>query len=188
MQINVIVPWEVAGFTVVNMVVSYNSIQSPVDQLAVVAVAPGIYTQNATGSGQAAVLNLSSQAGSPYNGPAGGTYFGTTIATAPAPAGSAVVLYLTGGGLTSPGGIDGTVTPSSPLQPLKNWTLGSNVVTATVGGIPATVVFAGAAPTLITGVVQINLQLPAGVTGSALPVVITIDGQTTQTTATIAVQ
>jgi hypothetical protein len=30
--------------------------------------------------------------------------------------------------------------------------------------------------------------LPAGVTGSALPVVITIDGQTTQTTATIAVQ
>jgi uncharacterized protein (TIGR03437 family) len=187
-QINVIVPWEIAGFAAVNMVVTYNGVQSAAFPLQVVAVAPGIYTQNATGSGQAAVLNLSSQAGSVYNGPAGGTYFGTTIATAPAPAGSTVVLYLTGGGLTNPGGVDGTVTPSSPLEPLKNWTQGSTVVTATVGGIPATVVYAGAAPTLITGVVQINLQLPAGVSGSAVPVVITIDGQTTQTTATIAVQ
>jgi uncharacterized protein (TIGR03437 family) len=153
-----------------------------------VAVSPGIYTQNATGSGQAAVLNLSAQAGSPYNGPAGGTYFGTTIATAPAPQGSEVVLYLTGGGLTSPGGVDGTVTPSSPLYPLQNWTPGSSVVTATVGGVPATVLYAGAAPTLITGVVQINLQLPSTVNGSALPVVITIDGLQSQTTATIAVQ
>jgi uncharacterized protein (TIGR03437 family) len=187
-QINVIVPWEVAGFTEVSMIVSYNGIQSPADQLAVVAVSPGIYTQNATGSGQAAVLNLSAQAGSPYNGPAGGTYFGTTIATAPAPQGSEVVLYLTGGGLTSPGGVDGTVTPSSPLYPLQNWTPGSSVVTATVGGVPATVLYAGAAPTLITGVVQINLQLPSTVNGSALPVVITIDGLQSQTTATIAVQ
>lgn len=186
-QINVIVPWEIAGQTVTNIVVSYNGVQSQATPHTVTAVAPGIYTQNATGSGQAAALNLSSKASSAYNGPAGGTYVGTTIPTAPAPQGSVIVLYLTGGGLTNPGGVDGAVTPAAAI-PLKNWTLGSNIVTATVGNAPATVLYAGAAPTLITGVVQINLQLPAGVTGNALPVVITIDGETTQTTATVAVQ
>ena len=165
-QINVIVPWEIAGQTTTNIVISFNGVQSAPTSHAVTAVAPGIYTQNATGAGQAAALNVS----------------------AAAPQGSTVVLYLTGGGLTSPGGVDGTITPFPPLLPLKNWTAGSNVVTATVGNAPATVLFAGAAPTLVTGVVQINLQLPAGVTGNALPVVITIDGQQTQLSATIAVQ
>ena len=187
-QINVIVPWEIAGRVSTNMVVMYNSVQSAAFPLQVVAVAPGIYTQNATGSGQSAALNLSAAAASVYNGPAGGTYFGTSIATAPAPQGSVVVFYLTGGGLTNPGSTDGSISSGTTLMPLKNWTLGSSVVTATVGNSPATVLFAGAAPTLITGVVQINLQLPPGVTGNALPVVITIDGVTTQTTATIAVQ
>ncbi len=187
-QINVIVPWDIAGRVSTNMVVTLNSVQSAAFPLQVVAVAPGIYTQNATGSGQAAALNLSAQAASPYNGPAGGTYFGTSIATAPAPQGSVVVFYLTGGGLTNPGSTDGSISSGTTLMPLKNWTPGSSVVTATVGNVPATVVFAGAAPTLITGVVQINLQLPAGVTGNALPVVITIDGITTQITATIAAQ
>jgi uncharacterized protein (TIGR03437 family) len=187
-QINVIVPWEIAGRAATNIVVSFNGVQSAAIPVQVVAVAPGIYTQNATGSGQAAALNQNGTAASPYNGPAGGTYFGTALPTAPAPQGSVVVLYLTGGGLTSPGGVDGSVSSSTTLMPLKNWTPGSNVVTATVGNAPATVLFAGAAPTLITGVVQINLQLPAGVTGNALPVVITIDGQQTQLSATIAAQ
>jgi len=186
-QINVIVPWEIAGFAQVNVVVEYGTVQSAAIPVQVVPVNPGIYTQNATGAGQAAVLNLSAQAASVYNGPAGGTYFGTSIPTAPAPQGSEIVLYLTGGGLTNPVGTDGTLS-GTQLMPLKNWSPGSSTVTATVGGTPAIVLFAGAAPTLITGVVQINLQLPIGVTGSTLPVVITIDGQTTQTNATVAVQ
>ena len=187
-QINVIVPWEIAGFAAVNVVVEYGTVQSAAIPVQVVPVNPGIYTQNATGAGQAAVLNLSAQASSVYNGPAGGTYFGTSIPTAPAPQGSEIVLYLTGGGLTNPIGTDGTLSSGNQLMPLKNWTQGSSIVTAMVGGLPATVLFAGAAPTLITGVVQINLQLPIGVTGNALQVVIVIDGQTTQTNATVAVQ
>ena len=97
-------------------------------------------------------------------------------------------MFLTGGGLTSPGSVDGSVNPSNTLLPLKNWAQGSSTVTATIGGQPATVQFAGAAPTLINGVVQVNLQVPFGVTGSILPVIITIDGVQTQITATIAVQ
>jgi uncharacterized protein (TIGR03437 family) len=187
-QINVIVPWEIAGRTSTTMVVSYNGTPAPGLPLQVAAVAPGIFTQNATGSGQAAAVNLSSTAASPYNGPAGGTYTGTNLATAPAAPGSFIALFLTGGGLTSPGSVDGSVNPSSTLLPLKNWTPGLGIVSATIGGQPAVVQFAGAAPTLITGVVQINLQVPGGISGNALPVIITIDGVQTQVTATVAVQ
>ncbi len=187
-QINVIVPWEIAGRTSTTIVVSYNNTPSAGLTLQVTSVAPDIYTQNATGSGQAAAVNLSTAAASVYNGPLGGTYPGTTLATALAPQGSFIALFLTGGGLTSPGSTDGSVNSSTVFMPLKNWTQGSSVVTATIGGQPATVQFAGAAPTLITGVVQVNLQVPVGVTGSALPVVIFVDGVQTQTTATVAVQ
>ena len=89
--------------------------------------------------------------------------------------------------MTNPASVTGSINPSSAV-PLANWTQGSSTVTATVGGQPATVLYTGAAPTLITGVVQINLQLPAGVSGSALPVVITIDGVMTTGGATVAVQ
>ena len=61
-QINVIVPWEIAGRVATNMVVSYNGVASAAFPLQVAAVSPGIYTQNATGSGQSAALNLSAQA------------------------------------------------------------------------------------------------------------------------------
>jgi uncharacterized protein (TIGR03437 family) len=186
-QINVIVPWEIAGRTSTNIVVSYNNVPSASIPEQVVPVAPGIYTQNATGSGQAAAVNLSPTAASIYNGPAGQVFPGTNVTMAPAAAGTAIALYLTGGGLTSPASVTGTINPPAAV-PLAGWTQGSGTVTATIGGQPATVLYAGAAPTLITGVVQINLQIPQGVHGSALPVVITIDGVSTQTTATIAVQ
>ena len=187
-QINVIVPWEIAGRSSTNMIVTVNGVPSATFPLTVVTVAPGIYTQNATGAGQIAAVNLSPASTSPYNGPAGSVYPGTSTPTVPAAPGTYVAIFLTGGGLTSPGSVDGSVNPPVAL-PLRNWTFGSNVVTATIGGKPATVQYAGAAPTLITGVVQVNLQVPLGVTGNALPVVITIDGvQTPQPTATIAVQ
>jgi uncharacterized protein (TIGR03437 family) len=64
-------------------------------------------------------------------------------------------------------------------------------VTATIGGKAATVLFAGAAPGFVTGLVQLNIQVPTGVTGSALPIVVTINGPIStqsQATATVAVQ
>jgi len=187
-QINVIVPWEIAGRTTTNMVVSFNNAQSAPFQLQVTSVSPGIYTQNATGIGQAAAVNLSPTAASAYNGPLGTNYPGTSIPLAPAAQGTFLSLFLTGGGQTSPGSVTGSINPANQLLYLKNWTEGSSVVTATVGGQPAHVSFAGAAPTLINGVVQINLQIPTGVTGNNLAVVVTINGVTTLGAATIAVQ
>ena len=66
----------------------------------------------------------------------------------------------------------------------------SNVpVTVTMGGIPCQTNYVGAAPGLISGALQINAQVPAGVTpGSNVPLVITIGGVSSRTGVTLAVK
>ena len=186
-QINVVVPWEMAGRSSTNITVVLNGVSSAPIPTNVVTVAPGIYTLTATGQGQAAALN-SNPAGT-VNGPTSGVVVtGGTIQTSPAVAGSVLAVYGTGGGLTSPQGVDGTLNSSVTLMPLLNWVFGSSVVTASIGGKPAQVNFAGAAPTLISGVWQVNIQVPTGLTSGPQPLVITIDGQQTQSNVTVVVQ
>jgi uncharacterized protein (TIGR03437 family) len=49
--------------------------------------------------------------------------------------------------------------------------------------------YQGAAPGLVAGVSEINVQVPAAVTpGSAVPVTITVGGVASQNTVTIAVK
>lgn len=180
-QINVIVPWELAGRAQTVITVTYNNATSMGITYNVVGAMPALYTLNSTGAGQAAALNPDYS----INGPAAGVVVGsTTIATKPATAGSEIAIYGTGGGVTNPGGTDGTVTPTTQLYPLLN----ASSVTATIDGQPAKVDFIGAAPGEVTGVFQVNLQVPAGVTGDALPVAIIVNGVTTITGPTISVQ
>jgi uncharacterized protein (TIGR03437 family) len=62
-------------------------------------------------------------------------------------------------------------------------------VTATIGGQNATVLYQGAAPGLVAGVSQINVQVPSGVTpGPAVPVTITVGGAPSLNTVTMAVK
>jgi uncharacterized protein (TIGR03437 family) len=191
-QINVIVPWELAAFSgTVQMVISYNGGQSTPITLNLTPVSPAIYTQNATGQGAAAAVNLSPNVASPYNGAAGTTYPGTTQPVAPAPQGSFVAFFLAGCGVTIPNSTTGTVNSATQILYLKGWTDENTqtVVTATIGGKPAHVQFAGAAPTLISGVCQVNLQVPTGLTpGNNIPVSITINGTQTLGAATMSVQ
>ena len=132
-QINVIVPWEISGRGSTNVVVVYNSAQSNAIPQQVTTVKPGIFTLNATGSGQASVVNLTGAAAGTINGPAGGVAIGgTTIPTQPAAAGSYIAVYGNGGGATNPASVTGSVTPGA-AYPLFGWTAGSSVVTATIG-------------------------------------------------------
>jgi uncharacterized protein (TIGR03437 family) len=170
-QINVTVPYEVAGSASTPIVVIYNGIPSnPISQL-VATASLGLFTNNSTGQGQASVVNQNYT----YN-----------TATSPAPQGSYISVYATGGGQTTPASSDGEVSPTTSLLPLS---LQANV-TATIGGKAAPVVFAGAAPGYVTGVVQFNIQVPVGVTGPALPIVVSISGTTVQSQAgaTVSVQ
>jgi uncharacterized protein (TIGR03437 family) len=178
-QINVIVPYEIAGRSTTTVTVVYqNQTSAGISQL-VASQAPGIYTFSATGAGQASVLNQNGTLNGP---PTGLTIGGQFVSTTPASVGSVIAVFMTGGGQTNPASTTGTVTPTAQLYKIPG------TVTATINGVTATVDFAGAAPGEVTGVIQVNLTVPAGVTGSGLPLSITVNGSTTLSGPTIAVQ
>jgi uncharacterized protein (TIGR03437 family) len=172
-QINAIVPYEAAGKTSVPVVVrrtlSGSTVSSTTTALAIAPTAPGILTLGMMGTGQGAILNQN------------GTINGTSSPAAP---GSIIVVYATGEGVLSPAVATGSVTSatgSSFPQPVA-------AVSATVGGSPATVLYAGSAPGLIAGLLQVNLRLPESVASGAQPVVLTVGGVSSRTGVTAAIQ
>jgi uncharacterized protein (TIGR03437 family) len=82
----------------------------------------------------------------------------------PAKVGSTIIVYMTGGGPLDHTVATGAGAPSSPLSRLLQ------PITATIGGQPATVSFAGLTPGFV-GLVQVNLVVPALASGS-YPVVL----------------
>jgi uncharacterized protein (TIGR03437 family) len=166
-QINAIVPYEVAGQSQLMMTVQYQGVASAATTVQVANSAPGVFTFNSTGSGQAAATN---QDGS-LNGLSG-----------PAAKGSYVTIYFTGGGQTTPPGATGSVN-GSILKYLPP------DVSVTVGGQPVMVSFAGAAPTLLDGVLQLNIQLSNNTpSGNSQPLVVKVGGVLSAATASLAVQ
>lgn len=170
-QINVIVPYEVGAFAQVNLVVEFQNTQSAVFPVRVEGVSPAIYTLNSTGSGQAAAVN---QNGS-FNGPAGSQ-------TTPSAPDTVLTVYATGGGQSNPPSVTGSVTGFGTLYRIPG------TVTASIGGAPAVVEFIGEAPGIVTGVLQLNLRVPRGVTGNNLGISFTINGVTSPAGPTVAVQ
>jgi uncharacterized protein (TIGR03437 family) len=173
-QIDVMVPYEINGLLSATMVVTYNGVASAPFPLSVALTAPGLFTDNFSGQGQVAAIN--------QNNTVNGTGSGYSAASP----GTVIALYGSGGGQTDPISTTGSITPiptsASELLNIPN-------VTATVGGLPATVQFAGEAPGDVTGVFQVNVLIPANVTpGSAVPVTIAIGGISSPLGTTIAVQ
>jgi uncharacterized protein (TIGR03437 family) len=160
----VVVPFEVGAANQTDMQVSYDGTPSVIRTFNVAATAPGIFTDDSSGNGQAAALNQDASLNSDAN---------------PAAQGSVIALYATGGGQTDPPDSTG-----STAQGIAQVTV---PVSATIGGKPAPVLYAGHAPGEVAGVMQVNLQVPNGVTGD-VPVVLTVGNAVSQTTATIAVQ
>lgn len=148
-QVTVQVPWEIAGQTSTEVVVTYNGPPAVASAPVIVAPsAPGIY----------AVANSDGTPNSPSN---------------PAKAGGFVTIYGTGGDVTNPLGITG-IAASLPTLTLP--------VSVALGGTNATVLYAGSAPTLESGYVQINVALPSGIqTSAAANLVVTVGGSSSVT-------
>jgi uncharacterized protein (TIGR03437 family) len=126
------------------------------------ATQPGIFMT--APAPQGAILNISNQVVNSNN---------------PATAGDVLVIYCTGLGPTAP-----TVTTGQQAPPGQ--TIVTIPATVTIGGVAATVQFAGLSPGFV-GLYQVNVVVPSGVTvGPAVPVVISQDGIASNT-ATIAV-
>jgi uncharacterized protein (TIGR03437 family) len=162
-QINAIVPYEVpAGAATVQVVSS--TATSATWQMPVAPSAPGLFTLDG-GLGPAAVVN---QDGS-INGPSN-----------PAPIGTVIQLYATGGGQTDPASATGSVSPSAAPTVLP--------VTVTIGGLDAPVQYHGAAPTEVAGLIQINAVIPTGAPADAVPVIITVAGRPSPPAVSLAVR
>jgi endo-1,4-beta-xylanase len=161
-QINVVVPFEVMPGQSVTVTVTNNGQSSAPVSIPVVQAVPGIFL---LGGQQAAVLNQDLSVNGPSN---------------PAPAGSVIVVYATGGGLLPAPVTDGEL-PTTLINVAD--------VTLKVGGQPAVIDFAGLAPGF-AGVLQINATLPSGIaSGPAVPIVLSIAGaDSSSQAATIAIQ
>jgi uncharacterized protein (TIGR03437 family) len=170
-QVSAIVPYSVGGASAA-VVVTYGGLPSLAFTVGVTPVDPGVYTIAASGQGQAAVLN--------YN-LATNDYTVNSAATAAAK-GSVVILYVTGAGAMSSGTVN-ILTPLSPaITPVAP-------VTVTIGGQPATINGAQAAPGSAPGVLQINVVVPTtAATGAAIPVTVNIGGVDSQANITMALK
>jgi len=166
-QLSAVVPYSVAGKTSSKVQISYQSDNSNLITVLVTTTAPGIFTSDASGVGQGAILNQDGTMNSPGN---------------PASIGSYVSVYATGEGQTNPGGADGKPGGSPAPLPLQ-------LVAATIGGVNAQVQYAGGVPGLVAGVLQVNVQIPPGITpGNTVPIILNIGAQTSQTNVTLAVR
>ena len=102
----------------------------------------------------------------------------------PAPPGSVVQLFGTGQGVLTPELPPGEAAPASPLSETPT------LPQVTLGGVPVTVEFSGAAPNFV-GLWQINIRIPEEnenpPSGPAVPIIVTIGGVSSPPFTTLAV-
>jgi uncharacterized protein (TIGR03437 family) len=157
-QINAMVPWETGSGSPnpgTSVEVTYNGVSINGSVLLNQTV-PGIFLANPT-TQLAAITNADGTPNSPTN---------------PAKRGSVVTFYGTGGGAMSPPGVDGGIWPTSPLA---QFTL--LPVSVQINYVDAVVTYAGSAPGSVSGVFQINVQVPNLFSPPpTVPIVITIGG------------
>jgi|GEM_PF-2820404 len=169
-QVNVVAPYSIAGKQSVQVQVEWRGAWSRALELPVRPASPGLLTLDQSGAGQAAALTVGANGQVSVNGP-----------EAPASPGQAVTLFAVGMGAFRQSFDDGLVVGDDlPELELD--------VRVTIGGQSAQVLYAGGAPGLVLGVVQINAIIPDGVTPGAAPVVVEVGDFSTQAGVTLAIQ
>jgi uncharacterized protein (TIGR03437 family) len=161
-----------------------NGTNPPANTTVTVApTAPGLFSADGSGTGEAAAINTSATTGAVT----------LNSTTSPAHIGDTVSFYLTGEGNYNTTLLQGAVTTNTgfiiplTLSPLPQI---SPTPTVQIGGVDASagVGYAGVVPGSIIGVLQINVVVPTGSsTGASVPVVISIGGNSTQSGMTINV-
>jgi uncharacterized protein (TIGR03437 family) len=172
-QINFQVPWEAAGSTLAAVTVTTGGNQASGGNIKLAQYAPGLFTTNQQGSGQAAAL----VAGTAIIAAPAGMFPGSR----PVKRGEYIELYGTGLGPV-------TNTPATgapaPVSPLAQTTAPAAV---TIGGMTAQVVYSGLSPNFV-GLYQVDALVPASApVGPAVSVSVTI-GNVASNIATVAVQ
>lgn len=166
-QINAIVPYAVGTRVSVPVRVEVNGVRSAPVEIRVGLAAPAIFQLSAAGQG--AILNQDSTVNSAINAAARD---------------SVVVLFATGEGETNPPGTDGAIPGRSTALKTPR-----QRVRVRIGGQEAEVLYAGSAPFLVSGVLQVNAKVPAGVTpGPAVPIELIVGDTASASGVTVAVR
>ncbi len=174
-QINYQLPFETSAGTALVEVLRGDRLVAG-EFLAVSATAPGAFTLNSSGQGQAAALNQDFS----LNGSGAGAK--------PEARGRFIIVYANGQGRQLMDGVTGELltlssgfpAPGSPIYHTAGFP------TVTIGGINAEVGFSGLAPGFV-GLWQLNVKIPDNApTGAAVPLVISFGDKTSRTT-TVAV-
>ena len=139
-QINAVVPFGVEPGRQVELTVARQGFRSPPFYLIALPHSPGVFSLDGSGGGRAAVLNEDGTLNSPGNR---------------AKPGSVVQIFGTGGGAFSFRPEDGVIVPTLPPFPLLE-----GFVEVYIHFTPAEVLYAGAAPGLVPGVLQVNARVP----------------------------
>jgi uncharacterized protein (TIGR03437 family) len=167
-QVSVIVPYTVSKKSIVNIRVEYGSTPSNKVSMPLSETSPALFSADGSGKGQGAFLNQDNSPNSPKN---------------PAHPGQSLTLYGTGGGLSDPLLSVQELVPSTP--PLPRLSL---PVQVQIGGKAMTVTYAGGAPGLPPGLVQVNVTLSSDVmTGDSVPVILTVGSGASPATVTAAI-
>jgi uncharacterized protein (TIGR03437 family) len=168
-QINAVVPYGL-GPTSTQMTVQFNGQSYGPVAMPVAAAVPGIFTLDGSGHGQAAVLNQDGTLNSISN---------------PAARGSIITFFACGAGLMTPAVANGTITPPGML-PVPTPVL---PVTVAIRGVTAMVEYAGAAPGYVSGLLQVNAQVPTSIDfGNLVPLMLNLGSFASQLDITIALK
>ncbi len=165
-------PFSLTPGAVTHVQVTASTGSSSVVLVPVLTANPGIFTYDAGGRGQAKVINSDGS----LNGD--GSITGSDQPAAP---GSVIQVFAAGLGPVDPAVPEGTPAPGSPLSKL------TLPISATIGGRTATVTYAGLAPGQ-PGVYQVNLIIPPLIPSGAARLVLSVDGNNSQTGVTIQIQ
>ncbi|MEO8100585.1 MAG: hypothetical protein ABI811_23000 [Acidobacteriota bacterium] len=163
-QASVVAPYSIAGKSTTQMVIEYQGRRSDPITLTVGPAVPGLFAADSSGSGPGAILNQDYKVNTAQN---------------PAKRGAIVILYGTGEGSTTPTVADGSVT-AAVVQP-------DLAVSVTIGGVAQKVLYAGAAPSLVAGVLQVNVEIAASTPTGNQPVIVTVGEASSQTGLTVAI-
>lgn len=163
-QVSAIVPFGIGGATT-RVTVETAAVLSSVVSLDVAPSSPGIFTQDASGRGPGSILNENLS----VNGSAN-----------PAVKGSTIVIYATGGGLMIPPLADGQIVNSAGNTQLP--------VKVFIASRECPVDYAGPAPTLVAGALQVNARLPSDLPSGDLPIAIQVGDVRSPAFVTVSVQ
>lgn len=147
-QVNALAPQASGAKPTAALEVEYAGQRSETVSLATADAAPGVFTLDASGRGQGAILNQDGAVNSPAN---------------PAPQGSIVMIFATGGGQ-----------PGLPVR-------------VEIGGVAAQVTYAGAAPGF-DGLTQVNAQIPEATPPGSAGLSLTIGTRSSQPGVTLSVR